>query len=135
MKNKLYVLINFNKQKLKETIFSFSAGFVISLSFVLYSNELFYRNVIKGRNGYKGFMDEFTPREILGTGAKKTFIYHQLDSKSPEEIYKEFIELNNKENSVGVEQISNENELNVLMKRQREKDILETYKRNIFDQK
>jgi hypothetical protein len=134
MKNKLYVLINFNKQKLKETFLCFTAGFFISVSFVLYSNELFYRNVIQGRNGYKGFLNEFTPREILGTGAKKTFINHQFDSKNPEEIYKEYIDQRNKENSAEVEQIS-ENELNVLMNRQREKDVLETYKRNIFDQK
>lgn len=135
MKNKLYILINFNKQKLKDSLLYFTGGFLLSTTLILYSDELTYRNVIKYENGYKGILNKITPRELIGTGAKKTFIHHQMDYKSQEEIYKEYIDDRNKENSFNPKQVGDNNELSVLMKRQKEKDILETYKRNIFDQK
>ena len=134
MRNKLYFLINFKKQQAKESFLFFSGGFFLSAAFTLYSNEFFYRNVIRGKKGLQGAIDEIAPKELLGKGAKKTFIDHQLETKEVSDIYKEYVDRKNKENSLELPQ-SSENEFKVLMNRQKEKEIIEEYKKNIFDKK
>ena len=86
-------------KKFSEYFGVFSAGVIISASFVIISNDLFYDKYFKINNKVTQCNDlwnELRPREIFGTGAKKTFIKHQIKfDKNDEKItYVDYVERN-----------------------------------------
>jgi hypothetical protein len=96
-----------NAKNLLKTITTYigiyCSGVLISASFVLYSNEMFYISVFKGKSPLTGekikFLHEVKPREIIGNSAKQTFLKHKLDEEENDDarIYHNYIQ--NKKNS------------------------------------
>jgi hypothetical protein len=88
---------NFSKTILSY-INSFLSGFLISTSFVLFVNDMFYHNTFRKLliKDYKtDTWKELKPREVIGIGAKKTFIKHKIEDEGKEsesKIYHEYIE-------------------------------------------
>jgi hypothetical protein len=89
----------------------YCSGVIISASFVLYSNDMFYISVFKGKSPITGekinILQEVKPRELIGNSAKQTFLKHQFeeDQNDDTRIYHNYIE--NKKNP----EVSNNNKI------------------------
>jgi hypothetical protein len=73
---------------MKKQIFNYCSaylsGVVISSSFVLFSNEMFYSTVIRGRSPTgeeTRLLDEIYPRELFGLNARQTFLKHKIEEE------------------------------------------------------
>jgi len=68
---------------------TYSAGVIISASFVLLTNDIFYNSVFRNLAGSnrdtKKMWEEIRPREIFNKGAKSTFLKHQLEEERDDE--------------------------------------------------
>jgi hypothetical protein len=68
----------------------FLGGLAISTSFVLISNDIFYRNFLRklffdSKLDKKEIWDEIKPRELFGLGAKKVFLKHHISEERDDE--------------------------------------------------
>lgn len=68
------------------------SGVILSTSFVLVINDLFYNTLFKGKDIHT-IWRELRPREVFGTGAKKTFIKHKIENEqSTQDLYMDYLE-------------------------------------------
>jgi hypothetical protein len=84
-------------------------GVVMTSSFILYSNDMFYENVIKklfiDKNFDKKTWDKIKPREIYGNSAKDAYLNpkHSLINDDPNQTSKDYNDFISKKKEQEVE--------------------------------
>ena len=93
----------------------YSAGVIISTSFVLFTNEIFYSSVFKQLinstpESRQQMWQEIKPRELYNTGAKTTFLKNMLQEEKEDEQmrYHSYIE---KRRRLALEGVENEEKI------------------------
>jgi len=91
-----------NPKKIFKSIRNYSGiyltGVIISGSFVLYCNEMFYMSVFKRISPVSGtktnLLQEIRPRELFGNNAKHTFLSSKIEEDQNDEarIYHSYIQ-------------------------------------------
>lgn len=97
---------------------AFTGGFCIGTSFILISNDLFYKTITT--KSTKEIFEELKPKEIFGKGAKSTFMKHHIE-EDPNETTNKYYQYVDKIKNIGRE-----------MKKEED---LESMKKDIFDKK
>ena len=91
--NRLKFQISHYKSHITTYIKAYIFGLSLSTGFILIQNDIFYNNVILQKGN---LYEELKPKELVGRGAKYTFIKHQMEDVPSDKIYRDYIETRKK---------------------------------------